>query len=85
MNMMFRVSGGRNARINPPMLNFMNKGRSYPNSGVPENVGGVCYRSSPKGWMDCTVWEEWFKEPRDITSLPHGNRRGLYVENCSSH
>ena len=53
--------------------------------GVEDNVPGVFYLSSPKGWMDWKTWLEWLSEPRAIRKLQYDRRRILYVDNCSSH
>eukprot|EP00171_Calliarthron_tuberculosum_P021226 IDg21226t1 len=44
-----RLTGGLAAMIQPPMLIFRNKTRSYPIRGVPDDLPGVCYRTGPKG------------------------------------
>lgn len=71
MTMLIRLSGGRKARIEPPLMIFKNKTRSYPIRGVPDDVPGVAYRSGPRGWMDTTIMKEWLREPRVIKKLPH--------------
>lgn len=85
ITMMVRLSGGRHAAIHPPMLIFKNVNRSYPIRGVEDSVPGVCYRASPKGWMDSQVWSAWLSDTRAITALPAQRQRILYVDNCSSH
>lgn len=85
ITMMVRLTGGPNARIDPPILIFKNDNRSYPIRGVPDNVPGVCYRSQPKGWMDGELLREWLSEPRAIEALPMRRQTVLYVDNCSSH
>lgn len=54
MTMVVRISGGRDARIEPPFMVFQNKARSYP-IRMQDDVEGVSYRRGPKGWMDSTV------------------------------
>ncbi|MEM7298840.1 MAG: hypothetical protein AAF391_11305, partial [Bacteroidota bacterium] len=85
MTMMVRLTGGVSAMICPPMIIFSNANRSYPIRGVEDSVPGVCYRSSPKGWMDSDTWISWLQEPRAISALPGGVERTLFVDNCSSH
>lgn len=85
ITMMVRLTGGKNASVQPCMLIFMNQNRSYPIRGVPDDVPGVCYRSSPKGWMDGATWKEWLGEPRALPKLIMGRKRHLFVDNCSSH
>lgn len=85
MTMMVRISGGANAFIHPPMIIFKNEKRSYPMRGVPDNIPGVCYRTSPKGWMDSATWLKWLSERRAIDSPLPGTSRTLFVDNCSSH
>ena len=67
------------------MLIFQNASFSYPIRGVPDNISGVCYRSSRKGWMDYQKWKEWLTEPRALKKLPQGRIRTLFVDNCPSH
>ena len=59
MTMVVRLSGGKDAKIQPPFMVFKNANRSYPIRSVPDNVSGVSYRSGPKGWMDTKVMPEW--------------------------
>lgn len=81
ITMVVRLTGGVNASIQPTMLIFKNQARSYPIRGVVDDVPGVSYRSSPKGWMDSRVWPEY------ISSLKKKGVRSrqLFVDNCSSH
>ena len=83
--MMVRLSGGRDACIEPPFLVFTNKKRSYPIRGTPDDVAGVAYRTGPKGWMDTQVLSQWLSEERVIKPLDNGRRRILFVDNCSGH
>eukprot|EP00474_Spongospora_subterranea_P005517 CRZ05975.1 hypothetical protein [Spongospora subterranea] len=85
MTMIVRVTGGSNAAIQPPMMIFMNKSRSYPIRGVPDDVAGVCYRTGPKGWNDSKVFPLWCREPRAIRKDPHGGQREIFMDNCGCH
>lgn len=85
ITMMVRITGGKHATICPPMIVFQNMKRSYPIRGLEDNIPGVCYRSSPKGWMDGVTWEKWLGERRAINRLSDGKKRVLFVDNCSSH
>ena len=49
MTMVFRLSGGLDAKIEPPFMVFTNKDRNYPIRGTPDDVPGVAYRTGPKG------------------------------------
>lgn len=60
--MLVRLSGGKDARIEPPLLIFKDKDRTYPIRGVPDTVPGVAYRTAPKVWMDQSIMGEWLKE-----------------------
>lgn len=83
--MVVRLYGGNNAVINPTMLIFRNKSRSYPIRGFPDDVPGVCYRSSPKAWMDGVTWRVWMTEPRALPKVNNDKKWLIYVDNCSSH
>ena len=52
ITMMVCITGGKHALVEIIMLIFQNAKHSHPIRGVPDNVPGVCYRSSPKDWMD---------------------------------
>lgn len=45
ITMVVRLTGGKNAMIQKPMLIFKNQSRSYTIRGVADNIGGVSYRS----------------------------------------
>ena len=49
ITMVVRISGGRRAIIEPPMLIFSNENRNYPIRGLDDNIPGVSYRTGPKG------------------------------------
>ena len=85
ITMMLRITGGRRALMQPPMLIFKNNSRSHPIRGVPDDVPEVSYRSSPKGWMDAHTWKEWLTEPRVIPIQSGETWRTLFVDNCVSH
>jgi hypothetical protein len=64
MTMVVRLTGGPYADICTPLMIFQNQQCSYPINGVPDNVPGVCYRTSKKGFMTRKVWEEAMDEKR---------------------
>ena len=84
MNMMVRITSGRHARVESPMLVFQNQISSYPIRNVPDNVAGVCHRSGLKRWMDQTEFKEWLREHRSI-SKSNGRERHMFVDNCSGY
>ena len=52
ITMVVRISGGRRAIIEPPMLIFSNENRNYPIRDLDDNIPGVSYRTGPKGgWI----------------------------------
>lgn len=81
--MLVHLSGGRKARIEPTLMIFKNKTRSYQMTGLLDDVPGVGYRSGPRRWMDTTIMKECLQEPRVIKKLPHNHVRHLFVGNCS--
>ena len=83
MTMVIRISGGRRSMIEAPMLIFTNPNSSYPIRGLDDNIPGVCYRTSPKGWMDQTLFSDYFVEPRAFQSDVHGRSKFIWVDNCT--
>jgi hypothetical protein len=51
MTMLVRLTGGPGAIICAPFMIFQNASRSCQIRGVPDNVPGVSYRTSAKGFM----------------------------------
>ena len=71
--------------IEAPMLIFTNPNSSYPIRGLNDNIPGVCYRTGPKGWMDQTLFSDYFVEPRAFQSDVHGRSKFIWVDNCTGH
>lgn len=65
-------------------INQKNSG-NYPIQGVPDNVEDVAYRTQRKGWITQALFDKYFREPRVIGFLPHGETRRLHVERCNFH
>jgi hypothetical protein len=85
MTMVVRITGGRRGKLEVPMMIFSNPNRSYPIRGVEDNVPGVSYRSAPKGWMDKSIFAEYFSDQRSYQGDAHGHMKHVFVDNCSSH
>lgn len=64
---------------------FKYQDRSYPIRGVPDDLPGVSYRTGPKGWIDKQVMVQWLRERRNICSLPNGEHRVIFMDNCPGH
>ena len=85
LTLVVRISGGWRSAIEDPMLIFTNVERDYPMRGLPDNVPGVTYRTSPKGWMDQTLFPQYFEEPRAFQSDVHGRTKVVWCDNCTGH
>ena len=85
MTMVVRISGGRRSMIEAPMLIFTNPNRSYPIRGVDDNILGVSYRTGPKGWMDQSIFAQYFAEPCAFQADVQQRTKMVWVDNCSSH
>ena len=46
------------------MLIFINPNGNYHVHYLDDNIRGVCYMTGPKGWMEQTLFAEYFVEPR---------------------
>lgn len=62
MTMVVRVSGGSNGIIHSPFMIFQNDKCSYLIRGCLDNVLGVSYRTTKKGFMTGIIWNEWLNE-----------------------
>ena len=77
MTMVVRLSGGPSARVRPPMMIFTNASASHQIQGVPANIGCVCYRTGPKGWMDQRVLQKYLTERRAIRADIKGRKKSF--------
>jgi hypothetical protein len=78
MTMVVRLTGGPYAEICTPLMIFQNQQCSYPINGVPDNVPGVCYRTSKKGFMTRKFWEEAMGEKRfQYVRMQNGRQRQI--------
>ena len=85
MIMVVRVTRGVRAEIKAPMAIFTNSNRSYAIRGVVDNIPLVTYRSRPKGWMDTTLFVEYFAEGRCYQGDLYRHMKHIWCDNSSSH
>jgi hypothetical protein len=92
ISMVVLLRGGTRARIECPMLIFKNKDSNYPIRNVPDEIKGnliiylgVCYRTSPSGFMNNQLMAEWLTEKRIHRGEPRNPARQIWMDNCSSH
>ena len=85
MTMVVRVIGGVHARIKTLMVIFTNANSSYPIQGLRDNIPGVTYRSSPKGWMNMALFAEYFSDPIAYQGDLYGHQKHVWVDNSSTH
>ncbi len=45
---------------------FQNPNSKYPILCAPDDVNGISYKSSPKGWMNSNLFADYFRNTRVI-------------------
>ena len=80
-----RLSGGPQGKIEKPLVIFQNPSSKYPIAGIPDNIQGITYRSSPKGWMSSQLFHEYFSNEQVIAPLDGGRARKLWIDSCRVH
>lgn len=85
ITMVVKVTEGVGGRISTPFLIFQNATSSYPICGVPDTVPGVCYRSSPKGFMTEDLLTQYFKEVRVSWVDIGGQTKVQWMDNALEH
>ena len=70
--------------IKMPMLIFTNPSSNYPVCDF-ENIMEVCYKIGQKGWMDQSLFLEFFAKPRSFQVDMHGCTKIIWVDNCMGH
>lgn len=56
------LNSASDSTIQPPLMVFMNRRRSYPIRNVLDIIPDVSYRSEIKRWINTNVMPEMFKE-----------------------
>jgi hypothetical protein len=59
MTLMIRLTSGPYARIYNPCVIFQNANESYPIRGILDDVLGVCYRTTKKGFITQKLWAQY--------------------------
>ena len=85
MTMVIKISGGRRSMIKTPMLIFTNPSSNYPIRGLEDNIPRVCYWRGPKGWMDQSLFPQFFAKPRSFQVDMYGCKKFIWVDNYTSH
>ena len=85
MIMVVRISGGRGSSLEVPMIIFTNGNSNYPIRGLEDSVPRVSYHTGPKGWMDQSIFSQYFMEPRSYQPNHHGRIKYVWVDNCTTH
>lgn len=81
--MMVSISEREDGRIEPTILVFTNKDRTYPIYGVPEDIYGAPYCTGPRGWMDRHM-SLWMKEREVTEPFANNHRRIPFVNERNS-
>ena len=85
MTMVVRISRGRGTSLEAPMIIFMNGNSNYPIRGLEDSVPRVSYNTGPKGWMDQSIFSQYFMEPCAYQPNHHGCTKYVWVDNCTAH
>ena len=64
MTMVVRISWGRRYMIEAPILMFTSTHSSYHIRRLEDTIPGITYRTGPKGWMNQSIFPNYFNEPR---------------------
>ena len=80
-----RISGEQGAWIEKRLVIFQNPNGNYPISGIPDNVDGITYSSSPKGSMTALMFVNHFSDPSIIQPLDNNRTRTISINSCRVH
>ena len=76
----FRISGAGGGKIEKPVVIFQNPNSNYPIIGVPDNIEGIAYRTSPKGYLTQQLFAQYFSDSNIISSLSGNRARKLWFD-----
>ena len=64
---------------------FQNPNSKYPILCAPDDVNGISYKSSPKGWMNSNLFADYFLNTRVINPFTERRTQKLWVDSCLSY
>ena len=67
------------------MIIFTNGNSNYPICGLEDSVPGVSYRTGSKGWLDQSIFFQYFMEPHGYQLDHHGCTKYVWMDNCIAH
>ena len=85
MAMLLRLSGGKDAKMEPPFMIFKNKVRNYPIWGTLDNIPIVAYCTGTKGCIHRNSLSQWLLGRRVMCSLPNGRKCVFFLDDGSEH
>ncbi|KAL3698368.1 hypothetical protein R1sor_012444 [Riccia sorocarpa] len=85
MTMVVKVTGSVHAKIGTPFMIFSNANCSYPINNVPDNVLGVCYRTTKKAFITSACIAQYYREHRVNRPDSDGRSIILWLDNAPGH
>ena len=85
MTMVVKILGGCRSSLEASMIIFTNENRNYSICGLEDSVHGVSYHTNPKGWMDQSIFFQYFMELRAYQPDLHHCTKYVWVDNCTTH
>ena len=85
MAMIVSTSKGCRFIIEAPILIFINTNSNYSICGLNDSIPRVCYHTGPKGWMDQSLYFQYFIKPRAYQPYMHQRIKCICVDNCTTH
>ena len=71
--------GGQRSMMKIPMLIFTNPSSNYPIPGLEDNILRICYRTSPKDWMDQFLIPKFFAELMSFQAEMYGGTKIIWL------
>ena len=57
------------------MIIFTNANNNYPIRGLEDSILGVSYHTGPKGWIDQSIFSQYFMKPYAYQLDHHGRTK----------
>ena len=85
MTMVFHIFEGLRSIIEAPIQIFTNKNNNYSIHGLDDFVSRVSYHIGPKGWMDQSLFFQYFIKPCAHHLDIHHHTKYIWIDNCTAH
>ena len=84
ITMVVCISRGNRSSTRTPLIIFTIDNSNYPIHGLDDSFLRVSYCIGPKGWIDYSLFSQYFKKLQSYQTDIHHRTKHIWADNCSA-